>query len=60
MHKEPKKQVKAINAVLRGHYNYYAIAGNIGRLQSFYQEVLRYWRRCLSRRSQKSKISYYH
>lgn len=58
MHKKPKEQVKAINAVLRGHYNYYGMAGNNGRLQSFYQEVLKYWKRCLSRRSQKGKVSW--
>ena len=46
MHKKPKEQVKAINAVLRGHYNYYGMSGNNG------------WKRCLSRRSQKGKVSW--
>lgn len=58
MHKEIREQAKAINSVLTGHYNYYGIAGNIERLQCFYYEVVRYWRQCLSRRSQKGKLNW--
>jgi group II intron reverse transcriptase/maturase len=58
MHEEPKKQAKVINAILTGHYNYYGMAGNSKRLVSFYYEVERYWRRCLSRRSQNGKMSW--
>ena len=58
MHEEPKRQAKVINAILTGHYNYYGMAGNSKRLVSFYYEVERYWRRCLSRRSQNGKMSW--
>jgi len=58
MHKEPREQVKAINAILTGHYNYYGLAGNIERLQSFYYEVVKYWKRCLSRRSQRGIVNW--
>jgi group II intron reverse transcriptase/maturase len=47
-----EKQQKAINAVLRGHFNYYGIAGNALGLQRFCQIVLKEWKHSLSKRSQ--------
>jgi RNA-directed DNA polymerase len=44
-------QTGAINAVLRGHYAYYGIAGNIRALQQVYRAVERYWRKMLCSRS---------
>jgi hypothetical protein len=41
---------------LRGHYAYYGIAGNVGSLLGVYRHVERYWRKMLSRRSQKGKV----
>jgi RNA-directed DNA polymerase len=52
MHEPPKTQAQRINRVLRGHYNYYGLAGNFRRLDKFSYEVRRYWRECLSHRSQ--------
>jgi RNA-directed DNA polymerase len=44
-------QAGDINAVLRGHYAYYGIAGNIRALQKVYRAVERYWRKMLCSRS---------
>src|SRR5271165_6977413 len=44
-------QVDEINAVLRGHYAYYGIAGNIRALLKVYRAVERYWHRMLCSRS---------
>lgn len=52
MHEPIGQQARRINRVLQGHYNYYGVAGNIRRLDSFSFVVRRYWRECLSRRSQ--------
>src|SRR5260221_14779217 len=40
-----------LKAVLRGHYAYYGIAGNIRALQKVYRAVERYWRKMLCSRS---------
>jgi RNA-directed DNA polymerase len=42
-------QVGDLNAVLRGHYAYYGIAGNIRALQKVYRAVERYWCKMLRR-----------
>src|SRR6201997_1817898 len=44
-------QVGQINAVLRGHYAYYGVAGNLRCLVKVYRAVERYWRRILRSRS---------
>ncbi len=44
-------QVDEINAVLRGHYAYYGIAGNIRALLKVYRAVERYWQKMLCSRS---------
>lgn len=58
MHWEVEKQAERINAILSGHFNYYGLAGNSTRLQNFYWGTVCYWRRCLSRRSQKGQINW--
>ena len=45
------EQVGEINAVLRGHYAYYGVAGNLRSLVKVYRDVERYWRRMLRSRS---------
>jgi len=52
MHWELKTQAERINSILRGHYNYYGLAGNTKKLHAFWNETVLYWRYCLSRRSQ--------
>jgi len=37
--------------VLHGHFNYYAVPDNSAALFAFRRQVLRHWRRSLSRRS---------
>jgi RNA-directed DNA polymerase len=44
-------QAGDLNAVLRGHYAYYGIAGNIRALQKVYRAVERYWCKMLRSRS---------
>ena len=41
-----QQQVDDLNVVLRGHYAYYGIAGNIRALQKVYRAVARYWPEC--------------
>lgn len=52
MHQDPKVQVNMINSILVGYSNYYGIAGNMGKVHAFRDVTRRYWRKCLSRRSQ--------
>ena len=53
-----KEQREKINQILRGHYNYYGLAGNIKALFQVYDKTNCYWRRMLSSRSTKSNISW--
>src|SRR4051812_576738 len=50
-HHKIRDQVGAINAVLRGHYAYYGVAGNIRALFKVYRAVERYWCKMLRNRS---------
>lgn len=43
---------------LRGHFNYYGITGNSEALGRVHQEALRAWRKWLSRRSQRGRLSW--
>src|SRR5215831_12733709 len=44
-------QVSEINAALRGHYEYYGVAGNIRALFKVYRATERYWHKMLCSRS---------
>jgi len=50
-HHRIRDQVSEINAVLRGHYAYYGVAGNIQSLFKLYRATERYWNRMLCSRS---------
>lgn len=50
-------QVQKVNQILRGHYNYYGVAGNLNSLYKIYCRTELYWRKMLSSRSQKSHIT---
>lgn len=50
-HLPVKEQCAALNAKMRGHFQYYGVTGNNERLSQFYRAVLRSWRFWLNRRS---------
>lgn len=49
-------QVERLNQMLRGHYAYYGIAGNLRALRKVHRAVECYWRKMLSSRSWKGKV----
>ena len=57
-HSPVNEQARAINQILRGHFNYYGIAGNARRLQAFWQFTKREWKHSLSKRSQKGRLTW--
>ena len=57
-HLQVREQVINLNRVLRGHYAYFGIAGNYRSLARLYRFVEGYWRRMLSSRSRKGKITW--
>jgi RNA-directed DNA polymerase len=52
------EQVDNLNAVLRGHYAYYGIAGNFRALQRVHRAVERYWHKMLCSRSWAGRITW--
>lgn len=57
-HLSIKDQIHKINEMLRGHYNYYGIGGNILSLHKVFHKVEQYWRRMLSSRSWKGYVNW--
>jgi RNA-directed DNA polymerase len=55
-HLPVREQVDNLNAILRGYYAYFGIAGNIRALQQVYRAVARYWHKMLCSRSWKATI----
>ena len=55
-HLSLREQANHLNQMLRGHYAYYGIAGNLRALQRVHRAVERYWRKMLSSRSWKGAI----
>lgn len=53
-----KEQVEKINQVLRGHYAYYGLGGNIKSLLRIRQLTEKYWHRMLSSRSRKGYVTW--
>jgi RNA-directed DNA polymerase len=52
------EQGRWLASVLRGHYGYYAVPDNSDALRGFRRRLTRHWRRTLSRRSQKGRMSW--
>ena len=52
------EQARLLGQRLRGHYAYFGRRGNSRALSSYYREVLTSWRKWLSRRSQKSHLTW--
>src|ERR1700739_4620172 len=57
-HLAVREQVNTLNAVLRGHYAYYGIAGNFRSLQKVHRAVERYWHKMLCSRSWAGRITW--
>ncbi|QQE81453.1 reverse transcriptase domain-containing protein [Alicyclobacillus sp. SO9] len=57
-HQSLEEQSRQINQILRGHYAYYGMAGNLKWLIKVYVAVEKYWRKMLSSRSQKSRVTW--
>ena len=55
-HRPIRAQVFILNQVLRGHYGYYGVAGNLRGLQKVSRAVERYWHKMLCSRSRKGYI----
>jgi len=55
-HQKIAWQARYLNAVLRGHYNYYGVTHNFASINAFYRHVQRMWQRYLSKRSQRAFI----
>ena len=49
---------KWLASILRGHFNYYAVPLNFESLRAFQNQVIRMWRRGLSRRSHKAHVTW--
>jgi RNA-directed DNA polymerase len=58
MHHPIPEQGHWLARVLQGHYNYYAVPDNSQALRGFREAVIRLWRKALSRRSQKGRITW--
>lgn len=57
-HSPVRQLVEALNARLRGHYNYYGVIGNHASLRSYFHQVTRLLKKWLGRRSQKSRMNW--
>ncbi len=52
------EQWRILCSKLRGHYNYYGIRGNYKMLVLVYKHTIRVWKKWLSRRSSKGRLSW--
>ena len=57
-HQPVEVQARAVNQILRGHFNYYGLAGNAKKLQVFWNFTWREWKHSLSKRSQTGRLSW--
>ncbi len=57
-HLPVRQLVGALNARLRGHYNYYGVIGNHRSLRAYFHQAGRLLKKWLGRRSQKSRMSW--
>lgn len=52
------EQARILRVTLQGHFNYYGIRGNAAALARFSHEAQRLWKKWLSRRSQRSWLTW--
>jgi RNA-directed DNA polymerase len=55
-HSPLREQADRLNQILRGHYAYYGMAGNIRALRQVHRAVKHYWRKMLSSRSWRGEV----
>ncbi|WP_245424594.1 maturase [Sinorhizobium sp. BJ1] len=55
-HRPIRDQHRHLSAMLRGHYVYYGIGGNVRRLRWYARRVVRIWQEWLSRRDRQSVV----
>jgi RNA-directed DNA polymerase len=58
MHDPVRQTGQWLKSVVQGHFNYYAVPGNLDSLGVFRDRVLGHWGHTLRRRSQKRPISW--
>jgi len=58
MHDPVPQTGRWLQSIVRGHFNYYAVPGNLKSLGVFRDRVLALWWRTLRRRSQKHRTSW--
>jgi RNA-directed DNA polymerase len=58
MHQPIPQQGKWLRQVVLGYFNYHAVPTNFRALKAFRDEITRGWRRALSRRSQKTGLTW--
>jgi len=58
MHWPIEKLGAWLKSVVIGHYRYYGVPRNMGRLWVFRERILRYWCRTLRRRSQRHRMTW--
>ena len=51
-----RAQHRRLSSMMRGHFAYYGVGGNHRRLQSYAEQVVRIWRKWLSRRDRGSAV----
>jgi RNA-directed DNA polymerase len=57
-HRRIPELFKALNAKLRGHYNYFGVYGNLSSLNEFYLYAVRALQKFLDRRSQRKSYNW--
>jgi group II intron reverse transcriptase/maturase len=57
-HESVKEQHAALTRRIEGHFNYFGVNGNIRSLEVFRRQVVRAWRKWLSRRGQPKPLSW--
>jgi len=57
-HLPVREQAAILGSKLQGHFNYYGIRNNSLALQRFHHEATRLWKKWLSRRSQRARMSW--
>src|SRR5271165_6175346 len=55
-HESIRDQHRHLSSMMRGHFAYYGVGGNIRRLRLFAHQVVRIWQKWLSRRDRQSVV----